>query len=378
MTAHDSSDVTLPNARAGSRLDNRAIAAPGPEGDVETLRSAYLGLLKLAICDLVGPSTTSIEGLPGGDVVSRELEGEERAARVSGRDWPLHGLTMSGLQRLDDLQVCVESLVRDGIDGDAIEAGSWRGGSSILMRATFDSLGAKNRTVWVADSFAGFPVADPDRPAHDYPQTLGPYARFPFLTAPEEDVRGAFARLGLEAGTRFIAGFFEETLPALSGHPWSLVRLDGDTYSATKLGLEVLYPSLAVGGYLIVDDYGALEECRAAVDEFRQQHGIEEPLEEVDWTCVRWRRESDLFEGSGPAAPVPASSSRPLEKAPVERQRVLSARELELQERLREAEAELKRTRETLEEVTHSRSWRITKPLRELNPRQRRPARRPS
>ena len=72
-----------------------------------------------------------------------------------------------------------------------------------------------------------------------------------------------------------------------------MVRLDGDTYEATWTTLESLYPGLSAGGYVIVDDYGALEECRRAVDEFRAHHGIEDPIEEVDWTCVHWRRSSD-------------------------------------------------------------------------------------
>ena len=37
--------------------------------------------------------------------------------------------------------------------------------------------------------------------------------------------------------------------------------------------LQSLYRGLAPGGYLIVDDYGALEECRRAVDDFRSEHG---------------------------------------------------------------------------------------------------------
>ena len=41
----------------------------------------------------------------------------------------------------------------------------------------------------------------------------------------------------------------------------------------------------------LIDDYGALEECRVAVDRYRADHGITEPLEEVDWGCVRWRKE---------------------------------------------------------------------------------------
>ena len=134
----------------------------GPEA--ETLRRAYLTLLKLALCDLVGATTTSVGAMPDGTVMARELRGEDRRIRSAGLDWPLQGLTMVGIDRLDDLQACVESVVADGVDGDLIEAGSWRGGASILMRATLDSLG-EARTVWVADSFHGFPATEPDEGA---------------------------------------------------------------------------------------------------------------------------------------------------------------------------------------------------------------------
>src|SRR5947209_17697928 len=112
-------------------------------------RDEYLHLLKLALCDLVGASTSSVERLPSGRLVHRELRGEERALRARGGDWPRHALTMTGLDRLSDLQGCVEEIVTGGVAGDLIEAGSWRGGSSILMRATLDTLPASgDRTVW--------------------------------------------------------------------------------------------------------------------------------------------------------------------------------------------------------------------------------------
>ncbi len=68
---------------------------------------------------------------------------------------------------------------------------------------------------------------------------------------------------------------------------------------------------------MIVDDYGALEECRRAVDEFRAQHGIEEPIEEVDWTCVRWRRSSDAAIEAAPAPRAPRTAPpQAVERAP--------------------------------------------------------------
>jgi hypothetical protein len=54
-------------------------------------------------------------------------------------------MTMVGLERLDDLQNCVETVIRNEVEGDFIEAGTWCGGASILMRATLNSLGAIDR-----------------------------------------------------------------------------------------------------------------------------------------------------------------------------------------------------------------------------------------
>ena len=86
------------------------------------------------------------------------------------------------------------------------------------------------------------------------------------------------------------------------------MRLDGDTYEATRAALDALYPGLAAGGYLIVDDYGATaEECRRAVDEFRAEHGIAEPLEQVDWTCVALAARGR----DAPIAAAPAPRHRP-------------------------------------------------------------------
>ena len=264
----------------------RAPRAAGPATDAETLRTAYLDLLKLSLCDLANTTTISVGAMPDGTVMSRELRGDERRLRAAGMDWPLQGLTMVGLGRLDDLQRCVEAVVADGVEGGIIEAGAWRGGAALLMRATLDTMGDE-RIVWVADSFQGF--APGDAPPDDGSIDL---RAFDFLSVPEEEVRESFARLGLEEGVRFVPGYFEDTLAALAGERWAIVRLDADTYAPTRHALRCLYPGLAAGGYLIVDDYGAFEGCRRAVDEFRAEHDITERLEKVDATCVRWRRKA--------------------------------------------------------------------------------------
>ena len=304
----------------------RDARAAGPGPDVERLRAAYLDLLKLCLCDLAATVTLSVGSLPGGGVASRVLRDDQRRLRSVGMDWPLQGLTMTGLQRLDDLQACVESVVRDGVEGDLIEAGAWRGGASILMRATLGALGDTDRTVWVADSFQGFPV--------DQAGEHIDLSTYDFLAVPLEEVRANFARFGCEHGVRFVPGFFEDTLPPLADGRWAIVRLDGDTYEATMTTLDSLYPGLAPGGYVVIDDYGALEECRRAVDDFRTRHGIEEPIEEIDWTGARWRRESDA-----PIQPRRADPGQPRRMAPAldrgaRPREVPTVRELQLEREL--------------------------------------------
>ena len=71
------------------------------------------------------------------------------------------------------------------------------------------------------------------------------------------------------------------------------MRLDGDYYESTMDALTNLYDKLSIGGYAIIDDYAedAWTHCRQAVDEFRQQRGIDEPMIQVDSKCYYWKRE---------------------------------------------------------------------------------------
>lgn len=305
-----------------------------PGAEREAARRAYLDLLKLALCDLVAGETESVVTTPEGPV-SEPLPEESVSDRVEGREWPLRGLTMIGYDRLGDLQACVESVVADGVPGDVIEAGVWRGGSSILARATLDSLGDSDRMVWLADSFQGLPPPDEAFP-EDEQMTLH---RHEFLAVPRADVEAAFRRLGLDHDLGFIEGFFSETMPALRGRSWSIIRLDGDMYESTWLTLEALYPGLSRGGYLICDDYGEIAEGRRAVDEFRAANGIESTIERVDHTCVRWRREDEPAPISKDGPPRRRAGSAP--EGPLSAPLVRTRREVEAAVEMRELRARI-------------------------------------
>jgi O-methyltransferase len=208
--------------------------------------------------------------------------------RLEGHDWPLLAQTMAGMKRLDHLQHCVETILADGIPGDFIETGVWRGGSSIFMRAVLKAHDVGDRMVWVADSFQGLPAPD----ASKYPADAGDehYTKQQ-LAISLETVKGNFERYDLlDDQVRFLKGWFKDTLPAAPIEKLALVRLDGDLYESTLDALNSLYPKLQPGGFLVIDDYGALANCRQAVHDYRDHHGITEPIERIDWTGAFWRR----------------------------------------------------------------------------------------
>jgi O-methyltransferase len=212
----------------------------------------------------------------------------DQQVRAEGRDWPARAESMAGLRRLDNLQFCVTDVLRRGVPGDLIETGAWRGGVTIFMRAILEAYGDAERQVWVADSFQGLPKPDPER----WPAEAGDeHWTVDQLAVPLEEVQANFARYGLlDERVRFLPGWFKDSLPTAPIERLAVLRLDGDMYGSTMEALEALYPRLSPGGYVIVDDYGAIAQCKEAVTDFRAANDIIDPMETVDWTGVYWQR----------------------------------------------------------------------------------------
>jgi len=203
-------------------------------------------------------------------------------------------ITMLPRVRLDNIRMCIENVLSDGVPGDFIETGVWRGGGCIYMRGALKVLGGGNRTVWVADSFEGLPEPDASREkeAKFFHSTImqKSYQR---LAASYEEVQSNFYAYGLmDENVRFLKGWFKDTLPNAPIERLAVMRLDGDHYDSTMDALSALYQKLSPGGYAIIDDYGeGIWDCRQAVDEFRQQQGITNSLIRVDSKCYYWRKE---------------------------------------------------------------------------------------
>jgi hypothetical protein len=222
-----------------------------------------------------------------------ELIEEIRSAHDSGRHlrgllrYVTIGATMIGRARLENLHECLQAIHSDGVPGDLIECGAWRGGACIFMAGFLAAYDVSDRMVWVADSFEGVPAP---RLAEDEGLDLSA-GRYPMLAVDDDQVREMFRRFDLDLDcVRFAKGWFRDTLATLPIDRLALLRIDGDLYESTRDALTALYDKVAPGGFVIVDDYGLLEPCARATNEFRAARGIEEPLVDIDGMGIFWRK----------------------------------------------------------------------------------------
>lgn len=261
---------------------------PSPGGGASQappLVGLYLDLLEQT---LTGAILEDVGIVPAHTPMPVPADRYDEQARQRGADWPTHAQTMIGLARMRNLRKLVVQVLEDEIPGDLIETGVWRGGACIFMRAILAAFEVKDRRVWVADSFAGLPPPDPEK----YPADRGDtHHTVGFLAVPLEEVKRNFAKYNmLDEQVVFLEGWFRDTLPTAPIERLAILRLDGDMYESTIQPLEILYPKLSPGGFVIVDDYNQ-PHCRRSVTDYRAQHSIASELVPIDERAVFWRKQ---------------------------------------------------------------------------------------
>lgn len=261
------------------------------ESEVDRLRALYITLVKRSVGDFIYDFDGKYTRQKQTGFVSVDYQTGERREITDYDELKQKGLiasnvahTLIGMERLNQLQAAVETVLEENVPGDFIETGVLRGGACIFMRALLKAYGDTQRRVWVADSFQGFPERQTGRRES---LEVEPWA------ASLEAVQQAFVNYELlDEQVQFLPGWFCDSLPQAPITTLSILRLDGDLYISTRDALQHLYPKVAVGGYVIIDDYYAFDECRAAVREYRKAHGIQTALVRVDPVCVYWRKET--------------------------------------------------------------------------------------
>lgn len=190
--------------------------------------------------------------------------------------------TMLSCRRGRALHRLARRVDREGVPGALVDCGVWNGGSTALLAA-----GAPSREVWAFDSFEGLP-----EPGElDGEESRGWAGR---CYGAEARLREVFARAADPERLHVARGWFQDTFPVHAPEigPVAILHADGDWYESVRLTLETFWPSVPVGGHVVIDDYGHWPGARRAVDEFRATHRVTAPLRRADYSGVHWRRDA--------------------------------------------------------------------------------------
>ncbi len=199
--------------------------------------------------------------------------------------------TMTTPARIYALVRAVEYVSARAIPGALVECGVWRGGSMMAVALTLLRLGITDRDLYLFDTFSGMTAPtdeDVERSGTRAADLLAEESRDSdvWAIASIDEVREAVFSVGYpQERIHFVQGPVEETLPANAPDGIALLRLDTDWYSSTKHELVHLFPRLAAGGVLILDDYGYWQGARRAADEYMSENEVPLLLNRIDNTA---------------------------------------------------------------------------------------------
>ncbi|KNX76791.1 methyltransferase [Pseudomonas sp. 250J] len=152
------------------------------------------------------------------------------------------------------------SLVRqlDGLEGDFLEVGVWRGGSGCLLALANQRAG---RQVFLADTFSGVVKAG----SQDTRYQGGEHA-----DTDVQLVESLAAKCGVSDSVKLLKGMFPEQNAECVAGQLALLHIDVDVYDSARDVLIWALPRLSTGSVVVFDDYGffGCEGVTRLVNEF--------------------------------------------------------------------------------------------------------------
>ena len=181
--------------------------------------------------------------------------------------------TILSPERLRGLWDAVQTIEQDGVFGDLVECGCFRGGSAAML-----GLAATTpRTLWLFDSFQGMPEPSAHDPARSR-QFVGT------VCGSEPAVLAYIATCGVAVPVQSVKGWYRDTLPCPRVGHVAVLHIDCDWHDSVRACLHAFWPVLSPGAIVQVDDYGHWPGARKAVDGFMAERGITTPLTVLDYT----------------------------------------------------------------------------------------------
>jgi hypothetical protein len=198
---------------------------------------------------------------------------------------------MTSPERMFSLINAVDYITAHKIEGDIVECGVWRGGSTMTAALRLLQNNDKSRRLFLYDTFEGM-----SEPTNDDVHFDGSEAQNLLDNADKindqiwcystlDEVKNNMAKTNYPSEKiTYIQGKVEETIPNTLPNKIAILRLDTDWYESTKHEMIHLFPLLVKGGVLIIDDYGHWQGARKAIDEYTEEHNIQILLNRIDYT----------------------------------------------------------------------------------------------
>ena len=200
--------------------------------------------------------------------------------------------TRTSIERMYALYQATQYISNAKVPGAIVECGVWRGGSTMIAVLTLVEAKDTTREVWLYDTYEG--MSAPSEHDRDWrgiaaadlmKRGEADKETSVWCLAPLDEVQANMRSTGYPAErVRFVKGKVEDTIPQEAPEQIALLRLDTDFYDSTAHELRHLYPRLAPGGILIIDDYGHWAGARKATDEYFAQLGRPLLLQRIDYT----------------------------------------------------------------------------------------------
>ncbi len=201
------------------------------------------------------------------------------------------GYASSGRVGLDHLHECLDAVWASRTRGDVAVVGVGLGGSAVFLAAYLEAYDLEQRKqqrrkLWLVDRF----LSGPD-------------------TADLNQAREALARFDLlDNRTRLLQGEPAATLADVDADQLALLHIGPGMAADIEMILAHLYPRLAPGGIVMIDDITD-PDAGAAVASYRTRHGITTPTNRVGRAQLHWCKEEELGEPSEPVDPVATGST---------------------------------------------------------------------
>ena len=186
--------------------------------------------------------------------------------------------------RYTTLELLMEQIKDNNIEGELAELGVFRGHFSKYINASFP-----DRKLYLFDTFEGFDEKDINADIKNKYTSEEWFEKCNDFSS--TSVKIVLDKMKYQSQCVVRKGWFPETIPD-EEITYAFVSLDCDLYEPMLAGLRYFYPRLSKGGYIMLHDYNLIHELRGvkqAVRDYEVEIGeklVKVPVSDIGGSLV--------------------------------------------------------------------------------------------